>query len=383
MVRHSRSDNVFVIRELVGELSDPTIIKLRSFLISCYNIDFGEKNVLDAVKTIAHSNEFDPVLDMLTEAEKNWDGEERIDTWVIKYLGCEDTELHRAIGRKVLIAAAMRARVPGCKFDNITVLEGPEGMNKSTAIVVLAGDDNFSDQTILNVRDKEVQELLTGVWMHENADLAGMKRAEVEHVKAFASRQVDRARPAFGRVVENKKRRSIEWGTTNSSEYLQSRDGNRRFWPLTVGKIDIDGLKKDRMQLLGEAAAAQTAGESLLLKESLWSYAAEAQELRRAKDPWEDILDNIPNTILADTNGHDAANDGMGVKILHNGDGKIKVASASLLTYVLKISAANQHNGHYQRLSAAMKRLGWNRYEVQTAIVPDGPKVRGYWKPCQ
>jgi len=132
----------------------------------------------------------------LNDSQGKWDGVKRLDTWVIDYLGCEDTPLNRAIGRSVLVAACRRARVPGCKFDFITVLEGPEGIDKSTAIRILAGDDNFNDQSILGASDKEVQEQLEGTWMHENADLAGMRRAEVEQVKAFASRQIDRARPA-------------------------------------------------------------------------------------------------------------------------------------------------------------------------------------------
>ena len=105
-----------------------------------------------------------------------------------------------------MIAAVRRARDPGCKFDTITVMESPEGWNKSTAWRVLAGNDNFSDESILGRSSREVQEQLSGVWIHENADLAGMRKAEVEHVKAFASRQFDRARPAYGHYVVNQPR---------------------------------------------------------------------------------------------------------------------------------------------------------------------------------
>ena len=234
---------VHEVTQLIGELTNATLLRLRHLFSERYCFDPEDKNVLDAVKTLAYENCFDPILDMLTEAEGKWDGVKRLDTWVVDYFGCEGTELNCAIGRKVLIAAVHRARVPGCKFDNIVVLESPEGKNKSTAICVLAGDEFFSDQSILGARDKEVQEQLTGKWMHESADLTGMRRADVEHVKAFASRQVDRARPAYGRVVENVKRRSILWATTNDSEYLQSQTGNRRFWPLAVGLIDIEKLK--------------------------------------------------------------------------------------------------------------------------------------------
>ena len=232
LVGHSGGQAWHDVRQLVGELSNLAETRLRQMVSERFGFDPTAAHVHDAVITLALEHCFDPVLDMLSLAQANWDKVARLDTWVVKYLGCKDTKLNRAIGRKVLIAAARRARTPGCKFDNITVLEGPEGLLKSTVIRNLAGDENFSDQSALGARDKEVQELLAGVWMHENADLAGMKKADVEHVKAFASRQVDRARPAYGRVTERRPRRSIEWGTTNNSEYLQSQTGNRRSWPL-------------------------------------------------------------------------------------------------------------------------------------------------------
>src|SRR5262249_4498604 len=140
---------------------------------------------------------FNPVIDYL--AALAWDGTERIGRWVIDYLGCPDEPIGRAFGRLMLIAAVRRARHPGTKFDQIIVLEGVEGTGKSTALRILAGDDNFSDQRILGVSEREQQEALQGVWIHEIADLAGMRRTEVEAIKAFASKTEDRARPAYGR----------------------------------------------------------------------------------------------------------------------------------------------------------------------------------------
>ena len=235
-----------------GLLTDDTVSAARSLINNTYGIDCGDGNTFAAIKEIAMHNAYDPVLDMLRDCQSKWDGKQRLDSWVIDYLGCKDTPLNRAIGRKALLGACRRARQPGCKFDSITVLEGVEGTNKSTAIRILAGDEDFSDQSIIGASDKEVQEQLDGVWMHENADLAGMKRADVEQVKAFASRQVDRARPAYGRVREDRPRRSIEWGTTNNNEYLLSQSGNRRFWPLETGKIDIAALKREREHMVEE-----------------------------------------------------------------------------------------------------------------------------------
>jgi predicted P-loop ATPase len=342
-----------------GLLTDHTVSAVRSLINNTFRIDCGDANTFAAIKEIAWDNAFDPVLDLLDECQGNWDGMKRLDTWVIDYLGCEDTRLNRAIGRAVLVAACRRARKPGCKFDFITVLEGPEGINKSTAIRVLAGDEYFSDQSILGASDKEVQEQLEGTWMHESADLAGMRRAEVEQVKAFASRQVDRARPAYGRVREDRPRRSIEWATTNNEEYLLSQTGNRRWWTLKTVKVDIEALKRDREQLLGEAATYEAAGEHIGLDESLWSAARDVQEQRRVTDPWEDALANMDDYLGG---------------VHRSDDGMERVLSIDLLTNVLQIPKPQQTSQHMQRLALAMKHLGWGRGRITIK----GVTLRGY-----
>jgi predicted P-loop ATPase len=357
-----------------GLLTDDTIGAIRSLINNTYRIDCGTDNTLSAIKEIAWANAKDPVLDLLDDCQGNWDKVQRLDTWVITYLGVEDTKLNRAIGRLVLIAACRRARVPGCKFDFITVLEGPEGIDKSTAIRVLAGDENFSDQSILGASDKEIQEQLEGTWMHENADLAGMKRAEVESTKAFASRQVDRARRSYGRVREDIPRRSVEWATTNNKQYLQSQTGNRRWWPLETGRIDVKALRQDREQLLGEAATLEAAGESIMLDSKLWDDASEAQEVRRVADPWEDILDRMPDTVTVDAGTPQSRT----VLIIHkSGDGYERVASADVLSYVLRIPIAQQNSVHGQRLSLAMPHAGWSRNKSGRVTI-NGVPARGY-----
>jgi predicted P-loop ATPase len=370
-----------VVRELAGEFTDNALIQLRQLASDRFGFDLTAAHIYDAVRTLALQHCFDPVLDLLDAAQRNWDKTPRLDTWTEVYLGCEDTPLNRAIGRKVLVAAARRARVPGDKYDNITVLESPEGKNKSTAIRILAGDENFSDQSILGASDKVVQEQLSGVWMHENADLAGMKRADVEHIKAFASRQVDRARPAYGRVREDRKRRSIEWGTTNNKEYLLSQTGNRRFWTLETGKIDLEALRRDRLQLLGEAATYEAAGESVVLDTALWGAALAAQEERRVKDPWEDILDDIPQTIPVWSGNKDEDGDAPvdSITIIHLDAGQEKVSSKDLLEHILKIPPARQGRFDAMRLADVMKAVGWCRTPNGKVRI-EGAQVRGYWR---
>ena len=176
---------------------DQTVQILRVKIHKAYGFDPGTQNTYDALMQLCLENEFDPVLDYLNALQ--WDGTSRLDRWLSTYIGADDTELNREFGRLALIAAVRRVRSPGCKFDPILVLEGPMGTNKSKAIEILAGVENFCDQSIFGARDREQQELLAGVWLYEIAELSNIRKTEVEHIKAFASRTHDRARPAYGR----------------------------------------------------------------------------------------------------------------------------------------------------------------------------------------
>ena len=217
---------------------------------------------------------------------------------------------------------------------------------KSTALLTLAGGpENFSDQTILGRSDKEQQELLRGVWLYEIADLGNIRKAEVEDVKAFASRTHDRARPAYGRCRIDLPRRGVIYATTNDNSYLKSQTGNRRFWPVEVAAtrpIDIDGLARDRDQLLAEAAEREARGDSIVLPRELWAVAGGEQEHRREADPWEDALCDVPGIVCGDEE---------------------RILSQKLLSF-LGISTERQKGADAKRIVDVMRNLGWK-----------GPKV--------
>jgi predicted P-loop ATPase len=379
-----RDDNVkHELQSIVGEVSDDGIIALRQKMSDRFGFDMEDKATRDAVKSLALEHCFDPVCDLIDKAEAEWDCVNRLDRMAADYLNCEDTPLNSAFMRKTMIGLVKRAREPGCKFDTIVVLESAEGFNKSTAWRVLAGDENFSDERILGKEAREVQEQLSGVWIHENADLAGLKKAEIESVKAYASRQIDIARAAFAHYVVKQPRHSIEVGTTNSSEYLQSQTGNRRFWPMKVMKaIDIDKLRRDRLQLIGEAARYQSAGESVVLDEARWADAGYEQEQRRMKDPWEDILEHLPKW-WDEIKGYDVDNRPIkgAVQVLHLVDDDQEVVSAAtLLKHVLDIPVSHQTPAIAMRLSTVMKQLGWQRHKNGYVSIPGYGRVKGYFR---
>ena len=326
---------------LAGQLSDEACCVLRQVIIDTYDFDPGKDNVNDSAVELCIENSFDPVVDYLDGLK--WDGVDRLDAWVVAYLGAADTPLNRMIGKLTLVAAVRRARQPGCKFDHMTVLEGPEGKMKSTAILVLAGEENFSDQTILAVGDREQQELVAGVWFYEIPELAGMRKAEIEKTKAFVTRTHDRARGAYRRHRTDAPRTCIFVGTTNEDTYLKSQTGNRRFWPLTITAIDIDALRRDRDQLFAEAATAEAAGMPLVLPEELWGDVKVEQEGRLEPDPWDDKLANVSGALYP----------GKG------GDSTEEWIKAQELLDILDIKSDRATTDTYKRLKRVMQRLGW------------------------
>jgi hypothetical protein len=333
------------IEQWAGELSDEAIQMLRVVIERQFRFDPGLVNAHDAAVQECLQNPFDPVAEYLDSLA--WDGVPRVSGWLSTYLGAEDTRLNRAIGALTLMAAVRRVRQPGCKFDQIVVLESPEGRGKSSAIEVLAGTENFSDQTILTLDDKAQQEAVQGVWLYEIADLSGMHRADTEKVKAFASRKVDRARPAYGRARVDRPRRCIFFATTNDETYLKSQTGNRRFWPVRTGRIDLAALKRDREQIWAEANAMEATGHSLSLPESFWEDARAVQDSRLEADPWEITLAAIK------------------LKERHwtpEGE-EWRISTRGIMHGWLEIGADRQTAVTLRRIAFIMRKLGW-----------DGPK---------
>lgn len=272
----------------VGELSDEACLYLRSLIFEAFGWEPKKEHVLDAVVSLCMAGRFDPVRDYLDGLE--WDGLPRLDAFASTYLLAEDDALNRAIGRKTLIAAVRRVRQPGCKFDYVPVLEGPQGCGKSSAVRILAGDDNFSDKGVLHLEDRAQQEAVKGVWLYELAELAGLGKKDVNRIKAFVSQQDDRGRAAYARFVTNERRRCVFIGTTNDAEYLLDTTGNRRFWPMAVGQINLFALRRDRDQLWAEAAQAEAEGEPLEVPTHLWPELAERQRDRMQGGDWTDVL---------------------------------------------------------------------------------------------
>lgn len=255
------------------------------------------KDALLAV--VSAERQYHPIKDYF--ATLQWDGVERLDTLLIDYLGADDTPYVRAVTRKTLTAAVARVYEPGVKFDSILVLNGPQGVGKSTFFALL-GRQWYSDSlSISDMKDKTAAEKLQGYWILELGELAGIKKVDVETVKSFVTRTDDKFRQSYGIVVESHPRTCIIVGSTNSEGgFLRDITGNRRFWPVHVtGKgahhpwemTDID-------QIWAEAIERYHQGEELFLSGSVAAEAYARQQDAMESDDREGIVADYLDTLL-------------------------------------------------------------------------------------
>jgi predicted P-loop ATPase len=242
-----------------------------------------------AVEVVARDRLFHPVRDHLDALI--WDGTPRLDTWLVRYLGAEETPYHRAIGPRWMISAVARIYIPGCKADCALILEGPQGIRKSSALMAIA-KPWFADR-LSDLSSKDAAMETRGVWIIEIAELDTMGRAEVSTIKAFMSRTQDRFRPPYGKRLVDLPRQCVFAGSVNpEGGYLKDPTGGRRFWPVVCGSIDISALEQDRDQLWAEARDRFCRKEPWWLEtQSLDGLASDEQSERYQGDAWDDLIE--------------------------------------------------------------------------------------------
>ena len=265
---------------------------------------FSARNYDIAVTKAVDDRSYHPIREFF-ETLPDWDGVERADTLLIDYLGAEDTPYVRAVTRKELCAAYCRVYHPGIKFDSMIVLNGDQGIGKSTLIAKLGGEWYSDSLNLSDMNDKTAAEKLQGYWIMEIGELAGMRKADLDKVKAFISRQDDKYRASFGRRVTPHPRQCVFFGTTNSQNgYLRDITGNRRYWNVKVpgnGKYKPWDMDEDTVkQVWAEVMVYAKAGEKLYLSPELEDYAKEEQRAAMERDDREGLVQEYLDMLLPD-----------------------------------------------------------------------------------
>lgn len=294
------------------------------------------ETVCQAVQALAQRQRCNPLASWLQGLR--WDGVARLDTWLTRYAGAKDAAYTRAAGACWLRSAVARALQPGVKADAMLVLEGLQEAGKSSLFRIIGGE-YFTDD-VHDLASKDAVMAISRAWIVELPELSSLGRAEVELIKAFLSRQVDRIRPPYGRAIVEMPRRCIFGGTTNRADYLKDDTGNRRFWPVGVGLVDLAALEADREQLLAEAVASWLGGAPLYLPREVRADHAEAVEERRQEDPWET---EIARWLV----------------------GRTWATSAEVLGSALQIPTDRWSRSDQMRAGQVLARLGWKKRRVR------------------
>ena len=263
---------------------------------------FSNRNYDVAIGKVTDDRSYHPIRDYLSLLPE-WDRTPRIETLLIDYLGAPDNRYVRAVTRKTLCAAVKRVLQPGIKFDTMLVLNGPQGVGKSTLIAKLGGEW-FNDSLSLNdTKDKTAAEKLQGFWIMEIGELAGLRKAEVETLRSFLSRQNDIYRASFGKRATPHLRQCVFFGTTNEeSGYLRDTTGNRRFWPVktpgTGYKHSWQLTREEIDQIWAEALYYVNSGEKIYLDSDLDALAQEEQREAMQTDEREGLVREYLDKLL-------------------------------------------------------------------------------------
>lgn len=379
-----------------GFWRDADDAQLENYLDANYT-EFTKVKILSAITKVSDDRSYHPIreyLDVLPE----WDGVKRVDTLLIDYLGAEDTEYVRQVTRKTLCAAVNRVKDPGCKFDTMLVLCGPQGIGKSTLIQKLGGKWFTDSLSIADMKDKTAAEKLQGFWLIEVGELAGMRKTDVETVKAFLSRQTDDYRASYGRRVGSHPRQCVIIGTTNAEEgFLRDTTGGRRFWPVRVPRIGekrVWDMTETEVQQIWAEVLTLYETEELFLKGDAADAAEEAQREALESDDLQGVIEEYLNKKLPENweswslykrqqyyRGETELEDE--VLIPEGTVERKEVCIRAILCECLQHDLAFKDRRLSNELAAIMARIpGWEKEEKTKRVLLYGPQ-RIYRKNCK
>jgi predicted P-loop ATPase len=321
-------------------LTDGDLTHVSAWIDREYDFEPSIDSAARAVHAAATRHSYHAVcewLDTLDDTEET----AALDTWLIEHLGAEDTPYVRAVGRWWLISAVARAYKPGVKADHVLVLEGAQGLGKSSALRALCPRRSWLLDSELDLQHaaKDAYQAIKGRWIVELAELDGLSRkSEASALKRFLTSNTDSYRPAYARFGVDVPRTCVFAGTVNESEYLRDPTGNRRFWPVRCESIDLAGLGRARDELWAQARSAYSRGEQWHPSARMIDQIKSEQSDREERDVWERPV------LVWLTEG-----------------ARLRATASEILTGACDLSVGQQTTHHQRRVSAIMDRLGWTK----------------------
>lgn len=347
------------------DLTDADATECAKWLTEFQRMTIGKSTACDALDAVAHQKSFDRVRDYLEAL--HWDGVPRLDGWLVQYAAVTDTPFARTVGAKFVLSAVARALDPGCKVDTMLILEGKQGILKSSLLRALFGAENFADD-LPDIETKDAKDHLRGPWGIEIKELQAFDRKETNAIKGFIDQRRDRFRQAYGAKTNDYERRCVFAGTTNAEEYLKDWTGNRRYWPVRVGsRCDVPGLDAARDALWAEAVARYRAGEAWWLDDAQEQVAEQEQAKREEVDVWtESVLVALDEGVKARWSPvaviQGQAPTPMAEWAIPPNTADVSVAE--VLEYVIKLPTERWTRGHEMRVSAILRQARWERRRI-------------------
>ena len=290
----------------------------------------------------------------------NWDSQNRLLKMLSTYFKAQVSPYASKIGVWMMVQAVARIFEAGCKADYMVILEGPQGELKSTACAILGGEWFSDNLPEIKGNDKDVSVHLAGKWIIEIAEMSAMSRAEAAALKAFITRTHERYRPPYGRSEVTQPRQCMFIGTTNKKLYLKDESGGRRFWPVVVGTIDVEALKRDRDQLFAEAVHLYKVGATWWPdREFEKKYIQPQQESRYEMDVIEETLRYWWGDELKKHRGGSGTG---AVSTFNKDDGSITATIGLIMKSALGIEYEKTPPTSVQRrVTDALEHMGWTR----------------------
>ena len=360
---------------VAGVWGDGDSSRLRAWLVRLDQFDVPLSEVEQGLQLAADTLRMHPVREYLDGLV--WDGVDRIDSWLVTYVGAPDTLYERGVGPRWLISCVARIFEPGCQVDCVLVLEGQTGAGKTSAFRELVPVETWYSDTPLDLGNKDALDNLRAVWIYGLDELDSLRKGEITRVKNFITSRRDHYRPPYAKRARDFLRQNAFGGTTNEDQYLIDRTGNRRFLPVrAASKIDVAGIARDRDQIWAETVARYRRGDPWHVDTpGLRTLCEAAQAERVQQDPWLEMIATwllAPATRVTDTNG------GYQQTTLVPLDLRDGVTTADVLEHCLHVRRADVEQRQSMRVGACLRELGYTR-ERQAR---EGERTYRYTRPA-